>query len=120
MKTLIPFVAALACLWVGCGQSEAPPPAGGTNAAAAPGSNPLNAPADYLGGMVKAKKTAEKTVDTASLNKAVQLFYATEGRYPKDLNELVTTKYLPLIPEAPSGMKITYNASSGEVKVVAK
>ena len=52
--------------------------------------NPLTAPVDYLGAVAKAKKTAEKGAETAALNQQVQLFYAQEGRYPKDLNELVT------------------------------
>lgn len=106
-----------------CGKSESPgTKAGGTNApatnAAARGENPLTAPADYLGAAAKAQKTAVRVVDTVSLNQAVQLFNAQEGRYPKDLNELVVEKYLPRIPQAPAGSKITYNPQTGEVKVV--
>ncbi len=82
------------------------------------GSNPLNAPGDYLNTLAKSKKTADKVIDTASLNKAVQLFGAQEGRLPKDLDELVTEKYLPALPPAPTGMKIEYDAKTGEVKVV--
>ena len=63
---------------------------------------------------------AEKTIDTVALNQAVQQFNVTEGRYPKDLNELVTEKYLPRLPEAPYGMKIVYDANTGTVKVVPK
>ena len=80
----------------------------------------LTAPVDYLGAVAKAKKSAEKTVETVSLNQAIQQFSAAEGRYPKDLNELVTEKYLPKLPDPPYGMKIVYDAAKGEVKVVPK
>jgi hypothetical protein len=41
-----------------------------------------------------------------------------QGRYPKDLNELVSEKFIPRIPDAPAGMKIVYDANAGTVKVV--
>jgi hypothetical protein len=84
------------------------------------GSNPLNAPTDYLGAAAKAKKFSEKNIELASLKQAVQQFYAGEGRYPKDLQEAVKEGYLTKIPPAPVGMKITYEASTGEVKIVAE
>ena len=100
---------------VGCDdkkpEAPAPPPA-------PVGANPLNAPTDYLKTLEKSKKLADKVIDTAALNKAVQLFGAQEGRLPKDLDELVTLKYIPAIPPAPNGMKIEYDAKSGDVKVV--
>lgn len=102
---------------LGCGKKEATSSSSATNSPAA-GGNPLTAPVDYLGAIAKAKKVSEKTIDTASLNQAVQLFQASEGRLPKDLNELVTEKYLPRLPDAPYGMKIVYNAANGQVKVV--
>jgi len=102
---------------IGCGKKEAASSSAATNAPVASG-NPLMAPVDYLGAVAKAKKVSEKTIDTASLNQAVQLFQASEGRLPKDLNELVTEKYLPRLPDAPYGMKIVYNAVNGQVKVV--
>jgi hypothetical protein len=96
-------------------KKEQPTPAR-TNASSS--GNPLNAPADYLGEVVKAKKSAEKTVDTVALNQAVQLFYAQEGRYPKDLNELVGPNYLSKLPQPPPGMKFDYNPATGQLKVV--
>jgi len=77
-------------------------------------------PGGYLGAVAKAKKSSEKTIDAVSLNKTIQLFNVSEGRFPKDLNELVTEKYLGSIPVAPYGMKIVYDAAKGEVKVVPK
>jgi hypothetical protein len=104
-------------LLVGCGQKDETQPAKATNETAATG-NPLTAPVDYLGAIAKAKKSSEKTIDTVYLNQAIQLFHTSEGRYPKDLNELVAENYLPKIPDAPYGMKIVYDATKGVVKVV--
>ena len=82
--------------------------------------NPLTAPVDYLGAVAKAKKFSEKTVDTASINQAVQLFYAQEDRFPKDLNELVAKHYIGALPQAPAGQRWAYNPQTGELKAVAK
>jgi uncharacterized lipoprotein YehR (DUF1307 family) len=118
MKTSLIAVIISALVLAGCGQKEQTSTTKSTNAAAS--GNPVTAPVDYLGAVAKAKKTSEKTIDTVSLNKAIQLFQVEEGRYPKDLNELVTEKYLTKLPEAPYGMKIVYDATKGEVKVVPK
>lgn len=88
-----------------------------TNAPAA-FENPLNAPADYGKALVKAQTSAEKTVDLAALTKAIEMFQLDQGRLPKDLNELVTGKFIRQMPPAPPGMKIVYDANTGEVKVV--
>jgi hypothetical protein len=113
------FLAATLCS--GCGSKEAtpaPPAAASKPAASSSSGNPIDAPANYLGGLAKSKTLAEKTSENAALNQSVQLFYAQEGRYPKTLDELVTQKYLPRIPAPPNGMKITYDAATGQVKVV--
>jgi hypothetical protein len=78
----------------------------------------LTAPVDYLGALAKGKQVAEKTIDTSSLNNAIQLFNATEGRNPKDLNELVESKFIRELPQAPYGMKLVYDADTGRVTVV--
>ena len=82
--------------------------------------NPLTAPVDYLGATAKAKKAAEKTIDSAGLNQAIQLYYAQEGKYPKTLNDLVGPDYISKLPEAPAGMKFEYNPATGQLKVVSK
>jgi hypothetical protein len=46
------------------------------------------------------------------------MFNVQEGRYPKDLNELVEKKYMRVLPEPPYGMKIVYDPNTGTVKVV--
>ena len=103
-------------LLVGCSDStNAPTPT--TNTASA-GSSPLTAPVDYLGTVGNAKLKAEKTVDLASINRAIQMFQVDKGRFPKDLNELVTEKFLPKLPDAPYGMKFVYDANIGTVKAV--
>ena len=103
-------------LTAGCGDKSSKPAASAnTNAAS---SSPLTAPVDYLGALNKAQQTAGKTADTASINQAIHLFQVDKGRYPQDLDELVREKYLPRLPQPPYGMKFTYDANVGQVKVV--
>ncbi len=114
----IPFCLALSAslLLIGCGES--PDKSAQPTNGAASGGSPLSAPADYVGALGKAQQAAVKTADTTSLNQAIQMFNAENGRNPKDLNELVEGKFLPRIPAAPNGMKLDYDATTGKVKVV--
>ncbi|MCD6051778.1 MAG: hypothetical protein K0Q55_3187 [Verrucomicrobia bacterium] len=82
------------------------------------GENPLNAPTDYLGTVAKGKKSAEATVDTASLSSAISMFQVEKGRNPKDLDELVSSGTIKALPKPPYNMKFTYDAATGAVKVV--
>ena len=116
MKTSFCISLAASLLLIGCGGSSDKPPQ--TTNGAASGSSTLSAPADYVGALGKAQQTAVKTVDTASLNQAIQMFNVENGRNPKDLNELVEKKFIPKIPAAPYGMKLEYDAATGKVKVV--
>ena len=79
--------------------------------------NPLTAPVDYIGAVGKAKKSSEKRVNLANIQNAIRQFQAVEGRYPKNLNELVTEGYFPRIPRPPRGMKYIYNSKTGQVGV---
>jgi hypothetical protein len=115
MKIPTGLVFAAALLLAGCGE-KSDTQAGATNNASS-GGNPLNAPADYLRAVANAQQSAVKTLDTTSLDKAIQLFNVDQGRNPKDLKELVP-KYIPRIPEVPYGMKLVYDADAGSVKVV--
>ena len=81
-------------------------------------SSPLNAPAGYLGALARGQQTAVSTIDTASLDKAIQLFTVENGRNPKDLNELVEQKFIPKIPATPYGTKLVYDPASGKVSIV--
>ena len=116
---------AVSLLVVGCSKEEKPTPA------PAPGSTPpaaekpaassgsvITAPLDYVAAAGKAQQLAIKTIDLTSLSQAVQLFNAQEGRNPKDLNELVTMKYIGKLPAAPYGKKLAYDAATGKVSVV--
>jgi len=80
--------------------------------------NPLTAPVDYMGAVVEAKKRAEKVVDSTTLSQAIQLFYAQEDRFPRDLNELVSKRYVAALPAAPAGQTWAYNPQTGEIKAV--
>jgi hypothetical protein len=82
------------------------------------GSSVATAPVDYLKSAADAKQSAVKTVDTTSLEKAIQLFNVDQGRNPKDLNELVEKKFIPEVPNPPYGSKLVYDANAGTVKVV--
>jgi hypothetical protein len=80
-------------------------------------SGPVTNAADVNNTFVNAKRTADKTIDVAWLNQALQLFNVQEGRYPKTLAEL-TPKYVAKLPDPPLGYKLNYDANKGEVTVV--
>jgi len=105
MKTSFLLLAVAAMFLTGCGNSN-------SDNTSAPATN------NYLGTLMNADKSMQNQIDTTSLNQAIQQFNVQEGRYPKDLNELVDKQYIPKIPDAPYGYKINYDASSGQVTVV--
>ena len=118
MKGIL-LLTVVALAFVGCGGSSDKPAAPATNSSTSSGS-PLTAPVDYIAAAGKAQQNAIKTVDTTSLNQAIDLFHVDQGRYPKDLNELVEKKFVPELPPPPFGMKLVYDANSGKVSVVKK
>ena len=116
MKRLSLLVGTFALLFfVGCGDNSSKS-ASGTNSAT--GGSVATAPVDYLSTAAKAQQNAVKTVDTTSLDKAIQLFNVEKGRNPKDLNELISEKYIREIPTPPYGTKLDYDPNSGRVSVV--
>lgn len=117
MKTLIAHLL-LVCsiLLVGCRKQEDPPVRPNIPRA----ESVVTAPVDYLSRAGKAQQSMEKSIDTTSLNSAIQLFNAQEGRNPTTLDELVSKKYLGKLPAPPFGMKIQYDASEGKVAVVTE
>ena len=116
MKPALFLSLAIVLILVGCSDnSSSPKPAAGTNTSSS--GNPLTAPVDYLSAVANAQQTAVKTVDTVSLNQAIQQFGVEHGRNPKDLNELVEQKYIPKLPQPPYGTKFVYDAGSGTVKI---
>ncbi len=113
MKAFV-LVALLGCVWLaGCGNGD-------KGSSGASSGSPVTAPVDYLGSVTKAEHSAVKSIDLSALTKAIQMFQVEQGRLPKDLNELVTMKYIAKIPEAPVGQKILYDASAGTVKITAQ
>ncbi len=117
MMKALPILSLVAgLLFAGCKKEEASPPKSST----APGGNPLTAPVDYLGAAARAKQNAAKIVSSAGLDKTIQLYYANEGRYPKDLNELIRPDYLNAIPPPPTGMQYSYNPTNGVVRLVPR
>lgn len=102
---------AVACLlFSACKPKEESKPAGESSG------NPLNAPAEYVGALGKAQKSAQKTAGLSGMDQALKSFFAEEGRYPKDLDEL--KQHGVTIPAAPTGMKWDYDPNSGAIKVV--
>jgi len=125
MKRSLSLLVGAGLLLAGCGKKESAQKPAGTNQAGTnqPSTNQasgslLTAPVDYVGALGQAKRASEKVVDTAALNQTIQLFYAQEDRFPTNLNELVTMRYLPSLPKPPYGMKFDYDARLGQLKVV--
>ena len=119
------FVVAAALLLAGCSQSSSTKPAQGTNTVSTGTNaepkydtgNPLTAVPDYVGAVVQAQRHAEKVIDVSYVNEDIQLFNASEGHYPKDLQEMIPN-YLAKIPPVPYGYKLVYDTNSYTVKVV--
>src|SRR5882724_1092267 len=115
MKKLSLLSTLVGLIVTGCGDSSNKSTSG-TNSAT--GGSLVTAPVDYLDAAAKAKQSAVKTIDTTSLDKAIQLFNVGKGRNPKDLNELVSENYIKEIPTPPYGTKLNYDAASGNVSIV--
>jgi hypothetical protein len=106
------FAAAL--VLAGCGNNQG----GSSQTNSASSSAPSAASGGYLDTLANSRDRAVKVIDTAALTQAVQMFNATEGRFPKDLDELVTNKLIAEVPITPRGKKLDYNPATGEVKLV--
>jgi hypothetical protein len=119
MRALSLLLAMSAGLFLtGCGDSGSTSQPAATNTATNFASgNPVTAVPDYVGVVGQAQQYSVKQIDLAQLNQAIQQFNAAEGRYPKDLQELVPN-YLAKIPQVPPGNQINYDAATGKVKVV--
>jgi ABC-type glycerol-3-phosphate transport system substrate-binding protein len=128
MKASVLILAVAAMMFLaGCGNKSSTTPAQGTNTASAGTNaepnyntgNPVTAVPDYLGAVAQAERHAEKVIDVSYINQDIQLFHASEGRYPKDLQELIPD-YLAKIPPVPYGYKLDYDTNTYTVKVVKK
>jgi hypothetical protein len=105
----------LAALFLAACDSKQSGAGGTTNSVANP--QPQNALSDYGSALARGQNNAVKTVDLAALNQAVAMFNVDQGRFPKDLNELVEKQYMSKLPAAPRGMKLVYDAAAGKVSV---
>jgi hypothetical protein len=96
---------ALVLALAGCtgGSSNSNSPATNTSASS---SSPVVQPEIY----------AQKKMDLASLNQAVQQYHAAEGHYPDSLQDLAPN-YVEKVPEAPAGYKFDYDANTGAVNL---
>jgi len=103
---------AIALLVAGCGDSSKK-----TTDAVNAVSNVVDAPLNYVGAVVQAKKYSENVIDVSYVNQDIQMFNASEGHYPKDLQEMVPN-YLAKIPAVPPGYQLIYDTNSWTVKVV--
>ncbi|HEY3761302.1 MAG TPA: hypothetical protein VGN23_06100 [Verrucomicrobiae bacterium] len=118
---LLSVIAAL--FVVGCGDksSSSNPSTQSTNAAPKVATAPANpAPpssVNYLGTLVAAQQSADKKLDTAYLNQAIQNYNVDQGHYPKTLQDLVPN-YIGKIPQPPLGYQLKYDPKAGSVTVV--
>jgi hypothetical protein len=114
----IPVAAGL-LLATGCGKGSDTTSSSATNDANTnfTTGNPLTVVPDYIGAVGNAQKYAVKQIDLSYLHEAIEQFNAAEGRYPKNLDELVPN-YIGKVPLAPHGSKIDYDPNTGTVKVV--
>jgi len=120
MKASLLLLFAVAAIFLtGCGNDNSVKTAPSTNSTAGStnGGSLITAPVDYLAAVVQAQKNATKTIDVSYLKEAIQQFNVQEGRYPRNLQELVPN-YVAKLPTPPYGYKLDYDASSGTVKVV--
>lgn len=77
----------------------------------------INAPSDYVGANVRAQQQAQVTSATTTVNNAIRMFNAAEGRNPNSLNELTETGYLTSLPQLPRGASYNYNPQTGQLTI---
>jgi len=93
----------------------APPPSGADTAAAQAQAQAAAASEDEpLGGKGRPLTDQEKSL----LNYGIYMFKEEKGRFPRDLNEAVATRYIRRLPQLPAGESLKYDPQSGQVTVV--
>ena len=113
MNILSVFPVAAALLLAGCGEKASQKTTQAVNAV----SNVVDAPLNYISAVADAKKHAEKVIDVSYINQDIQMFNASEGRYPNSLEELIPN-YLGKMPDVPRGYKLVYDTNTYTVKAV--
>ena|SRR5579859_3058491 len=117
MKSHLWVWGAAALVAAGCGQKSGQANSSSSTNSSSSADSVVTAPVGYLQAVAKDQQSAVKTIDTTSIDKAIQLFNVDKGRNPTDLDELVKEKYLPQIPATPYGTKLVYDAQAGRVTV---
>lgn len=124
MKTSFLLLTLVGLLVAGCGgkpeESGAQPSSPNTNQTQAQSGNPISAPVDYLGAVGQAGQHAAKVVDLVQVQTAIRQFHAVEDRYPKNLQELVSSGYLTRLPQLSAGMQLLYDPRTGQVRAVRR
>jgi len=77
----------------------------------------VNAPADYIGTVVRTRPYAQDKLAKAELANFIRNFYALEGRYPESLQELEESRGSKL-PKLPRGLKYQYDPATGALETV--
>lgn len=77
----------------------------------------MTAPVDYIAATIRAGEQAKGTVETATIQKAIDAFQEGEGRLPESLEEVAQKSYLNPMPKPPVGKKFTYDAATGKVQL---
>ena len=111
---LLSVVAAL--FMVGCGNKSSSPTQA-SNPTPAPATNTAPSSVNYLGTLVAAQQSADKKIDTAYLNQAIQQYNVDQGHFPKTLQDLVPN-YVAKLPQPPLGYQLKYDPKAGSVTVV--
>ena len=118
MKTRLHTLLAVSLIVLGAAPGCRDSSSTGSSPSSTSGGNPVTAPVDYLGAVSKGQQSAVNKLSLTGIQQAIQAYQAQEGKLPKDLQDLVKAKVLAKLPEAPRGMKFSYDPKSGEVKVV--
>jgi hypothetical protein len=108
------FAAACLCFFIGCKNEKKSSKSSSDTSSG----NPLTAPADYVGALGKAQKSMQNRLGAVGLDQAIKVFSSEEGRFPTNLNELVTKGTIGQVPPPPRGMKYDYDPKTGIIKVV--
>lgn len=87
-----------------------------------PGSanDPNVMPAGFVPAATPRQYVVNGNVDLGALTEALRDYCMWKKTVPSDLKDLVTSKYLPNLPEPPAGKKYAINAGNLEVTLVNK
>ena len=113
MKAASLIILPVVVLLLGCNDATQP----GQKSSDSSDSSIASAPADYVKSAAQSQNKAIKTIDLTAINKAIELFYVQEGRFPKKLEELEDKGLMRALPLPPPGMKLNYDTNSGVVTI---